>query len=219
MIWPTAEQVAVAKKGEYSYGDPADTALRENEPRGKIAGPREAFNVANEDAGSFRETTLPLDQNQQDWLYAQKLAADKSPVAALGFDPNRIWMTRDEAKKGGLSVDGFYSPKTDQIWTDRRDKSVAVHESLHRGLRKIRDEIGKEEYAKVLDGFKEETVVRGMMLRHFGDIEGTGGPMDKKQRDDARASFTLSPVYDKILTKLEEKALEITKRNKPMGPR
>lgn len=147
------------------------------------------------------------------------LAANRDPIASLGFDPSK--MTADLGAKGSaVNVSGSYLPSKDSIWFSANDDrnsnipSTPVHESLHRGLNMLRDDPrGADAYNQL--GVPEEYVVRYLMAKQMADPE-KGNP----QRD--MGILTMDPDRNpkgaKALQMLQ--ALAQTKINEkhPMGP-
>lgn len=115
------------------------------------------------------------------------LAANRNPVAALGFDPRHITLSND----GNLTIAGAYKPGSDSIWAAADDAATLVHESMHRGLEILRKE--RPDLKETIDKLgKEEYVVRYMMYKYAGDPEGGGGSIDKQQRQTGIQKFEKS---------------------------
>lgn len=196
---------------EREYGTPGpkegDEARRISSPR--LLSARTTSKVMDEAAGATpdRDPDRRLSTSEADYLYAAKMLANASPTAALGFDEQKIVTTVPE---GGvkLSIAGMYSAKHDIIWTDTTyGVSTPVHESIHRGIRKL-VEAGSVE-AKELAKFSEETVTRAIMLRHFGEIEMIdGADLNNKQVQDA-AKALKSPEFIKLINAIDQQAAHL----------
>lgn len=173
---------------------------------------------------------LDLDK-MENWKLKEKLgttftqaalAANRNPIALIGFDPSRTVM--DLVMKGA-NVGGAYEKKRDAIYAniDSVDPSSVLHESIHRGLEQLRQK--SPEAAELLKSMPtEEHAVRYMMYKYAGDPEGKGGEMDAAQRksgiwmfDSKQGDWT--GKNQKALDRLMEIAAELHKEQRPRGPR
>lgn len=172
---------------------------------------------------------LDLDK-MENWKLKEKLgttftqaalAANRNPIAALGFDPSRTVM--DLVLKGA-NIGGAYEAKRDAIYAnvDATDPSSVLHESIHRGLEKLRQSSprAKELINRLPD---EESVVRWMMYKYAGDPEkGIGDASDKQREkairyfDEEKADWT--GARQKALNELMELAANMRKDRRPRGP-
>lgn len=154
-------------------------------------------------------STLPPEMTSQerDTVHKQWMASQKSAVSQLGFDPGKILKT-DKAR---LNVGGFYDPNVDETWVDTEFTSAAVHESMHRGVEMMR----KEGLLPKMD-YKEEYVVRALMLRHFGEIERQG---DKAGRKGDTQVDIGKRIPAEVLDKIEKAAEDYLAKKRPGGPR
>lgn len=218
--WPSKDEVTLAQSSGYLYGDKAEGTLAQGGRMRIVPSTKIAMRELNKDGGpEFDETTSPLTGEQRDQLYAAKLAADKSPVAALGFDLSK--MQYSPAGAGGpLTAAGAYAKSKDVAWVDGSSKSVAVHESIHRGLNELRKAVGADEVRKAMtdkDGhvWDEEILTRATMQRHFGDVETD----EKSNPDQISRGKNLATRYGYVLDAVEKLAQEEIKKRKPMGPR
>lgn len=147
------------------------------------------------------------------------LAANRIPIAALGFDPRRVVM---DTAIGRANIGGAYSKDKDAIYAnlDAIDPSSVLHESIHRGLQKLRSE--STEAAKImLDLPGEESTVRWLMQSEAGDPEKGAGKTSDEQRETGRYAFNdmlSAPRYKKALARLQEISQELIKERRPRGP-
>jgi hypothetical protein len=224
--WPSEAKLDTSRKYDQTYGDPVAPTLAEG---AKINRP--GFSQVQKAFDEHAPLSAPqeMDQEQRDRLETAWLAANKTALGSLGFDPRNIAST--PATKGATSLGGFYSPKNDQAWYNERYPSAVVHESIHRGINKLRDA------GKLPDWFKksdEERFTRGMMLKHFGDIEVqpvTKSGKGNEQIDDARQLMDTNSFYGgsfmrnrgksfpDMLTELESLAASHLHEQRPRGPR
>lgn len=149
------------------------------------------------------------------------LAVNRNPIAALGFDPSRTVM--DLVMKGA-NVGGAYEAKRDAIYAniDAADPSSVVHESIHRGIEKLRKD--SPEAKELLSRLpNEEYVVRWLMKDLAGDPEKGSGAVGDKQRDTAIAMIGneggWGPDYRQRISRLMEIAATMRKDQRPGGPR
>lgn len=165
-------------------------------------------------------------------LYAQgALAANRSPIAAYGFDPNR---TALQTKLGPSTIGGGYDPKSDRVYTNVAEGEVPyniVHESTHRGLTRLMNpgEDASEdqkriatEAASIFKTFPDqETIVRYLMAKKAGDPELGSGDFGDRQRQRSLNYFLgdWTKEQQKRLDRLEELAAEAHKNQRPGGPR
>lgn len=173
---------------------------------------------------------LDLDK-MENWKLKEKLgttfaqaalAANRNAIATLGFDPNRTVM---DIVMEGANVGGAYHKKKDAIYAniDAVDPSSVLHESIHRGLQKLREK-SPEAAELIKDLPQEEYVVRYMMYKYAGDPEGKGGDIDLQQRKSGIWHFDenqgdWSGKNRKALDRLMEIAADLRAQQRPRGPR
>ena len=164
--------------------------------------------------------------DEQDNILKNWIAAQKSPVAALGFDPHVTIHTDTKDEK--LNLSGFYRPSIDTLWYDDAHQDAAVHESIHRGIEQLRKAgMLPAETKKAMDvmdswdsahGGGEELMVRALMARHFGDIEKSGGNVGDAQVEAGKAWAKHEDIA-KGLDALEAAATKLIQQKRPGGPR
>lgn len=207
---PTQEEI----KAERAYGTPgpqAGDAVPRITRKDFIGGQTLAGALAR--ASAAKPSPEPEDRltnNEADVLYASKMLAQNSSIAALGFDESRFTLTRAE-KGRSLNYRGGYLPSADWKWTQAGIVSTPVHESIHRGIKLLADAGSVE--AKELSHYDNEIVTRAFMLRHFGDIEKQTGshPADIETAAHNRAN---NPRFVELLQVLDKQAAhEIARKN------
>lgn len=214
--WPIKEDVGVSKLLDQSHGDVASPYLEPgSQARLTEVSTRSAVDWFNKGT-AFDGKTRPMTQTEAEDIHKAWLASEKSPVSKLGFNPAKFYVTPD----ANMTAAGGYAPKEDQIWLDTSSKSTPVHESIHRGIEMIRKE---GLMPKDLERFKEENIVRALMVRHHGNIEidrevpGADPEKLKAFREKIRAQAASIP--DDKLDKLEKVAAEYVAKKRPGGPR
>jgi hypothetical protein len=158
----------------------------------------------------------PIDQGMADKLYAAWTAAQSSPIAALGFDPRKLITAPSAVTQGKeLTIGGSYQPDADQVFTTGQHDSTLVHESIHRGVQKLKEAGMLPESANKV---KEELLTRALMHRYYGPIEKGRGNAGDEQVDAAVKSYA-KPEYAKILDDVEAAASQLYYKQRPRGPR
>lgn len=217
--FPSLIDVLQARDYDLSYGDPAARFLEPGKasvgelppglPSGQwLAQPR----MDLETTANTNVSPEMADQMHQAWM-----ASRRSAISQLGFDPSRMAQTPPSDKRvlmddrGSIhAYAGMYSPKDDVMWWNRSHPSALMHESMHRGFKRLRDQnlYNPAEYPD------EELMVRALMQRHTGDTETTefGGDVKKAR---ARTSQMDPAVLDRI----EDIAAQYIARKRPGGPR
>jgi hypothetical protein len=120
-------------------------------------------------------------------IYGQaQLGVLRSPIAALGFDPRAAALDTKTGKE--VSLAGIYSPKSDNLYANVAFPSTLVHESVHRGLEKLR---GAGVLTPALEKRlpEEEMIVRFIMSSEMGDPEKEHGANGSKQRNQSLMEF------------------------------
>lgn len=139
------------------------------------------------------------------------LAANRSPIAAMGFDPSRVTM---DVLARGASVGGMFNPSKDSIFTSLKPDDSIVHESTHRGIQKLLEKYPEEvsRIAGAISPRTDEMIVRWLMHSKAGDPEGFSGSADARQRQEAIDMFGANKPYGKnnkeIVRQLEELAIQ-----------
>lgn len=211
--YPSDNDVALARKADASYGDPAAGYV--NGPGAKI----QAANIIHIPAlfgtnPTFNEVLtnkMPragVDQPTSDALMKGYLASRHSAVAGLGFDPHQTVISPQSDK--ALNVAGMYQPAGDKLWFDKQAQPEAVvHESMHRGMNQLRQAGMMPEAA---NNIREESLVRALMMNKFGNLELPWS--DKTDIQEGRP-YVDSPV----LKQLEDAAAQLYAKKQPRGPR
>lgn len=175
-------------------------------------------------------TATATTPEERDNILKNWIAAQKSPLSALGFDP-RVTIQTPPGSPGAedLSLAGFYRPDTDTLWYNGDHQDAVVHEAMHRGIQKLRDagEIPPEAQKQMdeLDdhGYGEEYLVRALKLRHFGEIEKMpGADAGNRQVNDAKWFMTDSlgaRQFNAAMDALEAAAAKHLAKQHPGGPR
>lgn len=167
-------------------------------------------------------------------LMRAALASNRSPISALGFDPDKVVLDSQSSGRK-FTLGGAYTPTpkstTDNMYVNlsQPDGSTIVHESTHRGFQKLRDTYPDKVKGIFKDGVlpHEEMVVRWLMAKNAGDPEkqDAEAKVGLQQRQDAVNAFTAPPLPSLVakrgdaLTQLEDLAAEAIKNRRPGGPR
>lgn len=189
--YPSGDDVAFAKKADVGYGSGNESFLSGQSANvWSYPGKKGAQAVGIQDVRDATEAaTDPKLRNimggspETAALYtAAHLAALRSPVTALGFDPHKVALDLRSGDK--VSAAGMYRGGRDSIYSNAAYPSNIVHESTHRGLKRLRESgiVPKE----VLDALPpEESVVRYIMSLHMGDpeknVKGEEGRSERRE--------------------------------------
>lgn len=149
------------------------------------------------------------------------LAANRNPIAAIGFDPERV--TLDSLLSGKATYGGAYDPKSevDGIYSTIDPTDSVLHESIHRGLKKLRDQYPNETQKAFQSLPSEESVVRWLMYKNGGNPEGgSDAPVAEEQKQKAIGQFTgAAGPSNEAVNQLQELAIQSMKnRGKRVGP-
>ena len=183
--YPDAADVAAARQGDFSYGS-GNEAFNSGRTANLLGIPAKGHylsELSDPRAGNPAPGTPDTGQNYE----AAQLAINRSPIAALGYDPHRINL--DTESGTNTNIVGAYTPDTDRIYSNAAYPSNLVHESTHRGLEMLRQAgLVSPELEKRLPK-DEEKIVRYIMATAIGDPEKGRGPSGDKQRSDALWAF------------------------------
>ncbi len=224
--YPTKDDAAFARQQDWSYGQPHARYFNNEQVRLLTGDPNQRPFPATEYEGNALRgiRRIPGIRPTMDEYYARgALAAQRSPLAKLGFDPSRTAadVMRDPEK---VNILGRYSPGVDQMYANARWPSTLVHESIHRGMERLsKSPFWKPEYNELLDS-ENENVVRYLMFKRMGDPEAadTKGKAGLEQRAWAIDRFTRgtkSGHLSKLLDQMESAAAQYLARIQPGGPR
>lgn len=213
--WTTPEELANAQKYDLAYGDPSAGFFQ---PGAMMRIPRNLPDMLS----AYNERRLsqlpgqPIDKEMAERLQAAWLAAQSSPLAALGFDPRAMVTAPSKMTEGrDLTLGGSYSPKEDRIFTTGKFDSTFVHESIHRGIAKLRKAGLLPKEARL---YNEEMLTRAFMLKYYGNIEEGRGEIGDSQVRMGRN--TLENKFNrKMLSDLEDAAAQYIAQQRPRGPR
>jgi hypothetical protein len=212
--WPGADDVAMADRYDTTYGSDVAPMLGPGGRVKVVPSTRAAIPQLNSETPDFGKATSPLTGEQRAQMLKAWIAAQRSPVAALGFDPRQMAITPAGAGPP-LTVAGMQFPNSDQIWFDGRYDTTPVHESTHRGFTMMR----KAGVDTPSEGSAEERKVRSLMLQHFGEAEKGRGALGDEQVETAKAWAgdhnvrQTSEMFERLAASLGKV------RGRPMGPR
>jgi len=216
---PTDEDVALSQKYDRTYGDPVASYIKPggaNVNQLPIPDVETAINRGGKLAvPAGMGTPTPVSPEEADRIHRGWMAAERSAVAKLGFQPRNMSVSPPAGPQGPrLTAFGLYDPNTNQSWYDANSPTSAVHESMHRGLQKLR-EAGV--FPKGLP--EEELFVRAMMDRHL--TEPTTDPVTGRVYDNRvkQLSEAKRRVRAEDLDAIENAAAWLVAKKHPGGPR
>ena len=244
LAYPGPQDTMIARQVGQTYGDPVagydvlGSAIR------KIS--TSAILQSDDDSQLRSKTPVTTTAGDRENILRNWLAAQRSPVSALGFDPHHTV----ETPAGGpeMSVGGVYTPSAkapfrtgpeatgpgDVIWYNGNQQDTVVHESMHRGIELMRQAgVLPDSFQRYVESHRngEEYAVRAMKVKSFGDIEK--GPDEtnsegNKQVEEAKWRMANpyfvdakgnSGDFNQMLTDLENAAAAYAAKRRPGGPR
>lgn len=175
---------------------------------------------------------------KENWKYADRLAdeftkaaivAKRVPIAGLGFDPSRVVVDVKMDDIGKSTIGGAYmapGPEgkgSDATYANFQGGGTIIHESIHRGLEKLRERKDLRGAFANLPA-DEESLTRYIMYKHAGDPEGDAGARDAEQRASAITRFENSngetyARYKEAIDKITKAAQDEIKKRRPGGHR
>jgi hypothetical protein len=267
--FPSDEQAEFARSNGFGYGSVAEPYINGQTARvygdvsavyggkklavftarsaagSKISDILEAVNDSTKNIGV--DLTKPENRDLRDrigYTYAKTaIAVEANPIAKLGFDPKRILVDTEIGRAGEVNIGGLYGPKQDAIYTNLVGPGNMVHESIHRGLKLLRDRAAgvgiwekhepRPELAELLAKLPrpEELVIRYMMVKYAGDVENekrpaegrlSGNEVGAEQRAAAIKAFDDSFFgKERVATveKVMKEAQKLIMEKRPGGPR
>ena len=214
--WTTPEEMTNAAKYDLAYGDPSAGFFQPG--AAMIRQPssvREMLSAFNNNRTDKIGLQI-VDDDTARALKAAWLAARSSPLAALGFDPRTMVVgKKKDANATQFNMAGAYDYGKDEVFTTGKYDSTLVHESIHRGMKMLRD-------AKMLPHDtryeNEELLTRAFMLKYYGDIEKGRGEVGDKQVEQGRSKLKTMEMTG-LLDKIEAAAAQYIATRTPRGPR
>lgn len=219
--YPSAADVQSARSADAMYGYAGGSSQPRIVPdihtiiqlQGPISGPTPPSQTALPQKIPPRAA---VPQSISDQMYAGWLGAQRNAVSALGFNPANIQVTPAVPNAPNLNVAGLYSPASDNLWYDSRFPSAVVHESMHRGIQALR-QAGLTTVGTSSNFYPEETYVRALMAKNFGDVELGGGNAGDEQ---VRQGQEFLKNHADAISALEDAAAKLYRqRDHKMGPR
>lgn len=188
--FPTREDVIAARDYKERFGNPNEMMIRGTRviepPHGNVRSKEEGTPLRQVSKGQAAEAwneyrrpenrdkeilskvnKTPLDEAAADALYAEQIAANRSSIGMMAFDPDRMAISPSNRGRTTIGLAGMYrGGREDMAWQDQDDPGAMVHEMFHRGLKPL--------MAKDKNKYNEEMMVRALIQRHHGDIEEKG---------------------------------------------
>jgi len=225
--YPTSEDVDFARKYDYSYGQSWAPEF-ENKSATILTGNKIKEDSIPKETWGTGKYELPwpksIEPIMKDYYAKAALASEGSGLAKLGFDPTKFGAAFNTPDRPARS--GEYYPDFDQGWADTNHPDAIVHESIHRGIQKLKGSpFWKPEFNEFYNNPSNEHLVRHLMEEKMGNPEAekdTWATAGKSQRDTARFLFNKSPRFDerrKLLQQMEEAAANYVAAKHPGGPR
>jgi hypothetical protein len=229
--YPTKEEAEFAQRQGYAYGQGSEPYAKEQQYQFLSGDPNkeplETRNIPAEQLKDFKQKYPEATGALSQYYMRAQLAVEGSPLAKLGFDPTKVAVDVTR-KPEDVNILGMYSPSKDDIYSNVYSASTIIHESIHRGIQKLKEsEFWDPEFKDITKGQMEEYVVRHLMETKMGNpekAEEVPGPegVGRQQRDRARYLFTKGPMaqdYTGKLERMEKAAADYIAKKRPGGPR
>ena len=132
----TQEEIGYRQMYDATYGDP--TAPQQGMYLPKVGSYGEIQDQLY--STGLQGTPTPATADEYGNLYAEHANAQRSALAALGFDASRVTPSPDPGARFPLA--GAYSPQTDALFVNSYapgPKTVGSHEGMHRGVEKLKE--------------------------------------------------------------------------------
>ena len=159
-----------------------------------------------------------LPPNAKKAIVKATMVSNRIPLAALGYDPRKVFQ-EVLTKKEKIATAGAYDPNSDSIFSFTAFESTIVHESIHRGLQKLKEQYPEEVKELLPKGFTEEYAVRWIMQEEAGNPEKGDGPENDKQIAAADYIYSNSSERREAVENLQKLAQRAIKDKNPRGPR
>jgi hypothetical protein len=219
-----------AKKQDFSYGQTYAPYVTDQTTHKTLDGDWNKFPMPTKQS--------PPSMQANDLYSRAALASNASALAQLGFDPSITILDKDRPRdKVQVNVLGEYArakPTSkfkdatgkpyEQIYVNADYPDVAMHESLHRGIAKLKDTpYWKPEYNQLMGlGGDDELLVRHLMASKFGNPEVRAGKTPHPEIQEAADKFAKGERAAKlkgIIDALEGDASQYIAAKRPRGPR
>lgn len=195
---PSREDLARAIAAGVGYGQPTAPFVEGNVAR-RYTGRHPITETAEgglrrlaaEDVGE----NAPALRDEHEMYAAGQVAANRSAVAGLGYDPRQFNLDARPIEDGErVNLGGLYVPKQDMGWVSRNLEgsnnpfgSTLAHESMHRGIKKMRAD---PEYGPLVERIipghtSEEDMVRALVNATYGKgaLRGRGGNVGARPKE------------------------------------
>lgn len=159
--FPTKEDVDFYRSVDANYGRPEAGYLQQG-ARGSFYD--DLTNMTSRQGGYRRDMT----PQESDAFNAAYIAAQRNPIAALGFRPEEFDFSGSPIPQ---TTAGMVSSPQSRIYADLKFPSVAVHEAIHRGLMEIRN--------KDYNAYLQKT---GNLLQEMNDLAKQPYSSEKSKR-------------------------------------
>lgn len=208
-----------ARQFQQMYGDPSALFDQAGAKTQKMS-TDEFIDAANSASGLALQAaqTTASTPEERDHIVNNWIAAQKSSVSALGFDPRVTIHTPPGTHQ--LTVNGLYDPQNDSMWYDANHEDAVVHESFHRGITKLMNTPGllPQGARNYLDNSGQELLVRAFKEKYFGDIEMGDGQAGNDQVQRGKWLLENNPDTVQTMNDLENAAAKYIAMNHPRGP-
>ena len=217
--YPSDAEAALALKSGMGYGT-RNEPFMEGQITRDAGHPRGLVSAVQQQIVDAPITQVPADKQPaaSDFYTKATLAANRSPISYLGFDPSKMAV---ESNKNQTTLGGFYLPEKDAAYANTASEDAFVHEMTHRGLERLRKSgTLSEDEQKWLDMPRREEMLVRLLMQKYGVAQV---PKEEKTLGDkmnlAAAWYgKYGQGWPEMVKNLETKAQGLVAKNHPMGP-
>lgn len=223
--WPDAEDIGMSKQYDTLYGSPHAPHATPGAAYKRTVPLQNIMSWASNNKALMPEgMSLAINtEKDADQARAQALAAERSAIAKLGFNPS--YGASTPSGREALNVRGlFRAAPSNFSWYDEGSPYAGMHESMHRGISMLR-QAGKlpPEVADKVNK-EEEYIVRALMNRAYGPVEVAQevqriGPLKKDSPGYQQIVKGMALEKHPVIDALEAAAADEVVRRRPRGPR
>jgi hypothetical protein len=221
--YPSREDLDLARRSGFGY-ETGNDEIYKTGPHTNVPVPSRGSGLRSLDE-FFDKRIIPEMKNKRnlhrgrsvaDMQLAAGLAANRSGITGLGYDPRRFSV---DTRPTRANYGGLYAPNEDVGWVRLEDPSALTHEATHRGLAKLREQDSPT--ARKIDGLDEELLVRHIMTSRMGDPEDTEDQSEQRKQAIDRYSGTDKETgrHLRVYDQLEREAREAVAARRPWGMR
>jgi hypothetical protein len=193
-LFPNQNDVNFYRSVDAAYGTPEAGYLNYG-ARGSFY--NDPIKMADRKGGVRR----PLTKDEADAMYAAYMAAQKNPVSALGFQPDKFDFSSNPVP---FNAAGETFGTSDRMFVDPKFPSVMVHEPFHYGVEQVQANARKENYDQQRKLFQQshDIIEAGKTLegeaykKHFDDFDRVSKAISELRKNPPKSIFPPNSMSD-----------------------